>query len=1158
MDSHPLSPAPDVLPGSSSSSRLAAVGQLDWQRALDTVMYERLGACGAVSAVIYFGLAAAHLAVLPATIGPLMAGVAFVSACLLAGLTVAHTQGWLTERWSHACAGAMFGIMLFNALLHLDLTGEARQTTNLMLLSLGAGCVFVSSRWLLAADMSLLAGWLWIVGRQGASHDWQHFGFSLLMMMAISALAFAMRLRTLWRFESLRLAHERRTNELVSALAASDDARQEAETTQRDLEEAIQALVASEKRFRLLMQQFPIILWATDRDLRITTSVGSPIGAAAELTPMIGKTLYEVFHTNDRDFGPIADHLWALNGMSRSYELDWEGRAFDIHVEPLRDHEGEIVGTIGLGRDVTIRKQTEGVLRDTQERYRDLFENANVLIQSTDAAGRLQYANRAWYEALGYTTRDIVGLPLANIMPPEGVAEWLSIVSRAFVGEKIDNARAMFRAKDGRLVLLEGSVSSKFENGKPVALRSIFRDVTEKVRAEEDLDRFFDLSIDLLCIAGTDGHFRRVNPAFHRVLGYEKVELLQRPLVDFVHPDDVEPTKQTLASLGTGAPVENFINRYRCADGTYRWLSWNSSPATRDGRVYAVARDITERKLELETLRLAKEAAEAADKAKTEFLTRMSHEIRTPLNGILGMTELVLDTNLVSEQRDCLETSRNSAEHLLTVINDILDFSRIEARKLTLETIRFDLRHTIDDALRSLRMMAERKGLVLKCEIASTVPDRLTGDSGRLRQVLVNLIGNAVKFTPQGEICLSIVSRSLPNNRLELDCAVSDTGIGIPREMQATIFEAFMQADGATTRRFGGSGLGLAISAQLVNLAGGRIWVDSEPGAGSTFHFTFRVEIDQSPARVASPSDSRTVRETPDDAPRVGPLRILLAEDDPASAAVALRMLGRKGHHVQLVGNGRQALGAVEANPESFDLVLMDVMMPDMDGLEATEAIRRGEAGTTRHLPIIAVTANAMAGDRERALRIGMDAYVTKPLRPRELLSAIDRTMQHGPARPVAMEDRPADSSSSTSTASLPSVSIGNPSTIEPYPTSHAFGAESPSAVPVLDWQALMEHCEGDEAFARDVLELFLKGCQEQLAEIDAAIQGGNRQAVREAAHKMKGSAATVRAVELRGTAARLEALGRSEGEDLAPTVDLVRRQVEGLRQAIPQATGSR
>lgn len=384
-------------------------------------------------------------------------------------------------------------------------------------------------------------------------------------------------------------------------------------------------------------------------------------------------------------------------------------------------------------------------------------------------------------------------------------------------------------------------------------------------------------------------------------------------------------------------------------------------------------------------LQVAKEVAEDASKSKSSFLANMSHEIRTPMNGIIGMVELAIENNEDAEQEEYLETIQDSAHSLLSILNDILDFSKIEAGKLELEEVPFDLRKCIARTLKTMSFLAKEKFIDLDCEVSQFIPKTFVGDPSRLRQILTNLVGNALKFTDGGRVSVEVILESQKEGQAVLQFVVSDTGVGIAADKQKVIFNSFTQANVSTTREYGGTGLGLAITSQLVAMMGGRIWVESEVGKGSHFYFTVQMDVAPDHQGLENGLDDVVQSLSPEKA-----LRILLAEDNRVNQKLAVRLLEKRGHRVVLAENGQRALDLFLES--SFDLILMDVQMPGMDGLEATTQIRAHEKFSGGHVPIIALTAHALKEDSEKCFEAGMDAYLSKPIHKDELIGIVERT----------------------------------------------------------------------------------------------------------------------------------------------------------------------
>ncbi|MFV1966160.1 MAG: response regulator [Pirellulaceae bacterium] len=840
-----------------------------------------------------------------------------------------------------------------------------------------------------------------------------------------------------------------------------------------------------------------------------------------------------------------------------------------------------------------------------------------------DLEGHFTFANGLFCEVVGKPLSEIIGKTDLDLYPSELAQKYREDDAQVIAsGNMLKRVQQDRSACEVRYVEVMKS-PVRDSRGRVVGIQVVFWDVTGQKEAEEALRtsemRFrtiHDSSRDAIMTLTPETGFLSGNPAAVKLFGCTDeahfTSLTPADLSPEFQPDGVASSAkaQQMMRMAMEEGSHFFEWTHRRADGSIFDASVLLTRMELEGRpmLQATVRDITDQKKVAAALQKAKEAAEAASVAKSEFLARMSHEVRTPMHAIINMTELVLDTELSKSQEENLKLVCDSADSLLTVINDILDFSKIEAGKLDLDERAFDLREALGDTMKSLSDRAHKKGLELACDVPANVPDPLVGDPARLRQIVVNLVGNAIKFTEAGEVVLGVECEEETDELVTLHFTVTDTGIGISPGKGAVIFDAFEQADSSRTRKYDGTGLGLTISARLVEMMHGKLWVESQEGQGSTFHFTIRCrlgvpserrdlaeklsllegtrvlvvddnatsrrildevlrswtlrpqlansvvkafELIEHAHRAGQPfdlvltdvhmpnedgfalveqirrqelsstvimmltsgdqedvvarcerldvagyvlkpikqselfdsimqamcADAVDVDATPalaeSDFPQIRPLDVLLAEDNLVNQRVAVALLQKHGHTVTVANNGREAVD--QLNLRSFDLVLMDVQMPVMDGFDACRTIRAQEEDSGGHTPIIAMTAHALKGDRERCLKAGMDDYVSKPVHARQLFDVIASQISR----------RPCEGNDSKGTAPVD---------------------KQRAASGTVDWNAVLDRLDGDAELLRSLIGLAVTEIPKEVAPIRDATTMLDRNALRKAAHKLKGS----------------------------------------------------
>jgi len=901
-----------------------------------------------------------------------------------------------------------------------------------------------------------------------------------------------------------------------------------------------------------------------------------------------------------------------------------------VSSSPIAGAAGEITAAAVIVRDISARRKAERDLRASVQQFRTLFAQAPIGLGLFSRSGRLLQANEAFCRMLGYSEPEMTTMSWQQLTHPDDLVRASRFVeqvqSRDAPGFPEIEKRYLHRAGHGVQVRVRLSVI-RDESGCTLYFIAHVESLDEVQRAQKALENseqryrmLFARNLAGVFRTTSDGRILDCNPAAAQILGCEAPrELIGRNVLEFHRATSLE---RMVRLLKTRKVVTNSEWKLVRQDGTEIWVLANVSfvDETAGGILEATLVDITDRKQALAQLRQSKEAAERAYRTKSSFLANMSHEIRTPMNGVLGMVSLLLQGDLDSRQRRRAETIRDSAESLLTILNDVLDFSKMEAHKMKLETADFDLRSIVEGVADLMAVKAQEKGLELLCFIEPEVPTAVMGDADRLRQVLSNLLGNAVKFTAAGDVFLHVRPEAADPEAIRFE--VRDTGIGIPPEKHSILFQPFTQVDASNSRRFGGTGLGLSIVRMLVELMGGKLGLESQEGRGSCFWFALRLKtsanvqrprplslagrrvliVDASPASrgllgkllsfwqadweaVADANDARAsllradanpfdavlidreiagmngelcrelrlvpalaglplilltplsqsadgerwrrigfsghvskpikqgelggtlasllgsgppprrgkpVQRIRTDPQRRSHLRLLVVEDNRVNQEVAVGLLKLLGYEADAVADGATAILAL--TERDYDLVLMDCQLPDMDGYETTRRIRSAATPVRNHnIPVVAVTAYSMAGDREKCLAAGMNGYVTKPLRAEALEDAVEEWILHSPA----------GAGNGCAPASL-----------------NTFPGAPPSA---FDREELLERVLGDEALAKRMIDAFLEDMPRQLLLLAEGIGSGDAAKVRLSAHSVKGAAGAVGGTEIRQAAAELE-----------------------------------
>lgn len=689
-------------------------------------------------------------------------------------------------------------------------------------------------------------------------------------------------------------------------------------------------------------------------------------------------------------------------GLEKDSALVTKGggtRYISANSSPIFTSEDNMSGIVIVFRDITLHIQKEEKLIRSNKSQIKMIENFPMLLGLSDEHQKCSYLNKHWLEFTGMKKEEALGFGWLNAFHPEDRDKWINTYCEAFAKRASFRIESRIRRHDGvyRWMMSESTpyynLEDEFAGYIGVTYDIADRKAAEKalMESEEKYRSLFHAAADSIylqeVIEDSDKISRIVeaNEVMCKRLEYTREEILNLYISDIAKKDNKEFRDGILKQL-KNKQQHTFQTSHITKSGKEIPVEVNAHYINMDGKKYILcfARDITERRNAENQLRRAKEAAEAANRYKSDFLANMSHEIRTPINGIVGMIDLTLLTDLNSEQQENLAVAKTCANSLLRLINDILDFSKMEVGKLNFQNVSFNMRGLVEETVKVHTSSAMKKGLKLNYTLSENMPEILMGDPNRLQQVLNNLLNNSIKFTTEGEVVLSINKIATEGEYAVLRFDVADTGIGIVEEDKPRLFKAFSQIDRSVTRNHGGTGLGLAISKQLVEAMGGSMWVESEGGAGSIFHFT--VKFIEGGEITEKLSQQISIKK------EAKPIKVLLAEDDYVNQIVLKKMLKEKGYDIDVANNGKEALAL--HGQKNYDVILMDIQMPELDGIEAAKTIRQREASNQRATPIIAITAYALKGDREKFLVLGMDEYISKPVEMQALFHKIKKVTE--------------------------------------------------------------------------------------------------------------------------------------------------------------------